>query len=66
MSDKELGGYLKRKGLDEATLKQRRSSMVCALGKPQRTPKGSRALQEAENRICTLESNLKRKVAVRA
>jgi transposase len=66
MSDEELGGYLRRKGLHEATLKQWRASMVSALGKPQPKAKKSRELKEAEKRIRKLERELKRKDAALA
>ena len=66
MTDKELGGYLRRKGLHEATLKQWRASVSSALGKPQPRAKKSRAQKEAEKRIRKLERDLKRKDAALA
>jgi transposase-like protein len=66
LSDKELGGYLRRKGLHEATLKQWRASVASALGKPQPKAKKSRGQKEAEKRIRKLERELKRKDAALA
>jgi transposase-like protein len=66
LSDKELGGYLRRKGLHEATLKQWRASVNSALGKPQPKARKSREQKEAEKRIRKLERELKRKDAALA
>ncbi len=66
LSDKELGGYLRRKGLYEATLKQWRVSVNNALGKRQPKAKKSREQKEAEKRIRKLEQELKRKNAALA
>jgi transposase-like protein len=66
MSDEELGEYLRRKGLHEATLKQWRASMASALGKPQLKAKKSLELKEAEKQIRKLEREIKRKDAALA
>ena len=66
LSDKELGGYLRRKGLHEATLKQWRASVSGALRKPQPKAKKSREHKEAEKRVRKLERELKRKDAALA
>lgn len=66
LSDSELGGYLRRKGLHQATLKQWRVSVASALGKRQPKAKKSREQKEAEKRIRKLERELKRKNAALA
>ncbi len=66
LSDKELGGYLRRKGLHEATLKQWRVSVNSALGKHQPKAKKSRGQKEAEKKVRKLERELKRKNAALA
>jgi len=66
LSDKELGGYLRRKGLHEATLTQWRASVTGALSRPQPKVKKSRGQKEAEKRVRKLERELKRKNAALA
>ena len=66
LSNRELGGYLRRKGLHLATLKQWRASVNSALGKPQPKAKKGREQKEAEKRIRKLERELRRKDAALA
>jgi transposase len=66
LSDKELGGYLRRKGLHEATLTQWRASVTGVLSRPQPKAKKSREHKEADKRVRKLERELKRKTAALA
>ena len=66
LSDKELGAYLRRKGLHEGTLKQWRALVNNALGKPQAKAKKSREHKEADKRVRKLERELRRKDAALA
>lgn len=66
LSDKELGAFLRRKGLHEGTLQQWRALVNNALGKPQPRTKKSREHKEAEKRVRKLERELKRKNAALA
>lgn len=66
LADKELGGYLRRKGLHEATLTQWRDLVTGVLSRPQPKAKKSREHKEAEKRIRKLERDLKRKNAALA
>jgi len=66
LSDKELGAYLRRKGLHEGTLEQWRSLASSALGKPPPKNKKSRAHKKADKRVKKLERELKRKNAALA
>jgi len=66
LSDDELGAFLRRKGLHEATLNQWRDLVASALGRPQPKNKKSRELKEAEKRVRKLERELKRKNAALA
>jgi transposase-like protein len=66
LSDEELGAFLRRKGLHEATLNQWRDLVASALGRPQPKNKKSRELKEAEKRVRKLEREVKRKNAALA
>ena len=66
LSNKELGGYLRRKGLHEETLKQWRVSVNTALGKHQPKARKSREQKAAEKQIRKLEWELRRKNAALA
>ena len=66
LSDKELGAYLRRKGLHEGTLKQWRAQVARALSEQAPRAKKSRAHKEADKRVRKLERELKRKNAALA
>lgn len=66
LPDKELGAFLRRKGLHEGTLKQWRDLVSNALGKPQPRTKKSREHKEADKQVRKLERELKRKNAALA
>ena len=66
LSDKELGAYLRGKGLHEGTLQQWRALVSNALGKPPPKNKKSREHKEADKRVKKLERELKRKNAALA
>ena len=66
LTDKELGAYLRRKGLHEATLQQWRAQVARALSEAGPRAKKSREHKEAEKRIRKLERELKRKDAALA
>lgn len=66
MPETELGGYLRRKGLYEATLKQWREAVTNALGKPVAKARKSREQKAAEKQIRKLEWELRRKDAALA
>ena len=66
LSDRELGAFLRRKGLHADTLKQWLNLVNNALGKPQPKAKKSRELKESEKRVRKLERELKRKTAALA
>jgi len=66
LSDKELGAFLRRRGLHEGTLKQWRDLVNNALGMPQPKTKKSHELKEAEKQVRKLERELKRKNAALA
>jgi len=66
LSDKELGAYLRRKGLHEGTLTQWRALVNNALGKSQPKTRKSREHKEADKRVRVLERELKRKNAALA
>jgi transposase len=66
LSDKELGAYLRRKGIHEGTLTQWRDLVNNALGKPQPKVRKSREHKEADKRVRKLERELRRKDAALA
>ena len=66
LSDKELGPFLRRKGLHEATLQQWRTVVQNALGRPQPKTKKSQEHKEADKKVRKLERELKRKNAALA
>jgi len=66
LSDRELGAYLRRKGLHEGTLKQWRALLDKALSNGTAKPKKSREHKEAEKRLRAMERELKRKNAALA
>jgi transposase len=61
LSDQELGGYLRRKGLHEAQLEQWRASVAEVLGNPKPKPKMSKEHRMDKKRIQELERELRRK-----
>ena len=61
LSDQELGGYLRRKGLHEAQLEQWRASVAEVLENPKPKAKMSKEQRMDKKRIQTLERELRRK-----
>ena len=61
LSDQELGGYLRRKGLHEAQLEQWKASVAEVLGNPKPKAKMSKEHRMDKKRIQKLERELRRK-----
>lgn len=61
LSDQELGGYLRRKGLHEAQLEQWKASVDEALTNSKPKPKRSKEQRMDKRRIQKLERELRRK-----
>ena len=66
LSDKELGAFLRSKGLHEGMLKEWRALVKNALGGYKPRVKKSREHKEAEKKVRKLERELKRKDAALA